>query len=262
MLGFSDVVDVTNDDVLLEGGRFFYLTLQQMALGGMIIVVTATAISAIGWAIYRVPSVRRNKKVLAIKRRLGNAGIRGMTSEMLPLIAIVIVIWHYNVYYEPLSSILSLENLAFAMPRADPGTLATHVAKMILSGNPDDRAALVGSYDFFVQVYTLFIAVTWLMIYNRSNTAFGKAANFLFVIYTVILTAFLPLAFAVLVRTPVYPVAKVELKDGQESNGLVVQRTDVGTILWNPRTRSALSYGREDIIGYEVVGERDIFARE
>jgi len=262
MLGFSDVVDVTNDDVLLEGGRFFYLTLQQMAVGGMFIIITATAVSAIAWAIYRIPHVRRNKRVVAVSRRLGSAGVRCLTSELLPLFAIAIVVWHYNVYYEPLSSILSLENLAFSTPRGEPGTLAIDTGRMILSGSAEDRANLVGSYNFFVQVYALFVVVSWLMIYNRSSTAFGKAANFLFVIYTVILTAFLPLAFAVLVRTPIYPVANVMLKSGQATHGLLIQRTDRGMILWNPRTRSAVSYGRDDVTGYEVVGDRDIFAKE
>jgi len=261
MLGFSDVMDVTNDDILLEAERFFYLTLQQMAVGGMIIIVTATAISAIAWAIYRVPAVRKNKGVIAVKRRMSSAGVRGLTSELLPLIAIAIVVWHYNTYYEPLSSILSLENLGFSTPRAY-GTFATDVGKMIVSGDPADRATLVSSYNLFVQVYALFIAVTWLMIYNRSSTAFGRAANFLFAIYTVILTAFLPLAFAVLVRTPIYPVANVMLKNGQATHGLVIQRTDGDMILWNPRTRSAAVYRREDVTGYEVVGGRDIFAKE
>lgn len=262
MLGFSDVLDVTNDDILLEGGRFFYLTLQQMAVGGIIIVVTATAMSAIAWAINRLPAFRKNKGVIAVNRRMISTGVRSLASELLPLTAIAIVVWHYNAYYEPLSSILSLENLAFSTPRAESGTLAIDVSKMIMSGDANDRAALVDSYNFFVQVYALFIAVTWLMIYNRSSTAFGRAANFLFVIYTVILTAFLPLAFAVLVRTPIYPVANVMLKGGQAIHGLVIQRTDRGMILWNPRTRSAASYGREDVMGYEVVGSQDIFAKE
>lgn len=262
MLGFGDVVDVTNDDILLEGGRFFYLTLQQMAVGGMIIIVTATAISAIVWAIHQLPAVRKNRWVVAVNRRTSSAGMRGLTSEMLPLAAIAIVVWHYNSYYDPLSSILSLENLAFSAPRVESGTIATDVGRMILSGDANDRAALIDSYNFFVQVYALFIAVTWLIVYNRSSTLFGRAANFLFIIYTVILTAFLPLAFAVLVRTPIYPVANVMLKSGQPTHGLVIQRTDRGMILWNPSTRGAVSYSRDEVTGNEVIGARDIFAKE
>lgn len=262
MLGFSDVVDVSKDQLLLEGGRFFYRTLQQMAISGIIIIVTATAACAIAWAIYRIPLVHGNERVVAIRDRLASKSARGLTAELLPLFAIAIVVWHYNFFYDPTSSILTLENLAFSAPRGQSGTFAIQAGRMILSGNPDDRANLAGSYDYFVQVYALFIAVTWLMIYNRSNTAFGKAANFLFVIYTVILTAFLPLAFAVMVRTPIYPVFDVALKGGRQVHGLVIQRTDNGILLWDPRTRRAASYGSNDITGYQVVGDRDIFARE
>jgi len=259
MLGFGDVVDVSNDQLLLEGGRFFYLTLQQMAVGGMIIIVSVTAVCAIAWAIYRIPWVRKRKAAEWIRERLASKSVKSLTTELLPLFAVVIVVVHYNLYYAPTSSILGLENLAFAKPSGDE--FAKGVGAMIQSGCTDDRDWLVGTYGFFCQVYALFIGVTWLIIYNRSSTAFGKAANLLFVLYTVILTAFLPLAFAVLVRTPIYPVVDVTLKAGQPAHGLVIQRTDRGILLWNPLTRHVVSYGSGDVAGYEVVGDQDIFAR-
>jgi hypothetical protein len=262
MLGFGDVVDISNDQLLLEGGRFFYLTLQQMAVGGMIIIVSAKAECAIAWGVYQIPFVQRSKAVVWTRKRLASKSVKGLTIYLLPLIAIAIVIWHYDKFYEPTSSILSLVNLAFSTPRGEAGTYAIHVGRAILTGDTGDRNGLVDDYNFFVRVYTLFIAVTWLIIYNRSSTAFGKAANLLFVLYTVILTAFLPLAFAVLVRTPIYPVVNVTLKGGQQAHGLVIQRTDRGTLLWNPVTRHAVSYGSNDVVGYEVVGDRDIFAKE
>lgn len=260
MLGFGDVVDVSNDQLLLEGGRFFYQALQQIAVGGMIIIVSGTVVCAIAWAIYRIPFVQKSKAVVSARTRLAKKSVKSLTAELLPLFAVAIVVIHYNLYYEPTSSILRLENLAFAKPNADE--FANAVGAMIQSGKAGDRDWLVEDFNFFVQVYALFIGVTWLIIYNRSSTAFGKAANLLFLLYTVILTAFLPLAFGVLVRTPIYPVVDVKLKSGQQAHGLVIQRTDRGILLWNPVTRHAVSYGSGEVAGYEVVGDRDIFATE
>lgn len=263
MLGFSDVVKVTNDDILLEGGRFFYRTLQQMAVGWMIIIITATAVWVVAWAIYRPQFVRKSKPVVSIRMRLASKSVKGRLAELIPLLAIVIVVLHHDKYYDPANSILGLENLAFSMPGDETETYARWVSQKILSGDANQRAELIADYDYFVQIYALFIAVTWLLIYNRgSSSTFGRAASFLFVIYTVILTAFLPLAFGVLVRTPIYPVANVVLKNGQAIQGLVIQRTDGELTMWNPRTHSAVFYGRDDMTGYEVVGSRDIFAKE
>jgi hypothetical protein len=254
MLGLGDVVDVSNDQLLLEGGRFFYLTLQQMAVGGMIIIVSAVAACAIGWALYRLAFVKN--AVAGGGKRFATKDRKALITDLLlPLLAVAIVVAHYSFYYDPLSDILELDNLAFRPPNPDG------VAGMIQSGDGGDRDWLVGSYGFFCQVYALFVGVTWLMIYNRSRSAFGKAAKLLFVVYTVILTAFLPLAFGVLVRTPIYPVVDVTLKGGQQAHGLVIQRSDRAILLWNPATRHAASYRSDDVAGYEVVGERDIFAK-
>jgi hypothetical protein len=258
MLGFSGVVDVSNDQLLIEGGRFFYLTLQQMAVGGMIIIVSATIVCGIGWAIYQIPFV--TKAVNWASERSGN--VKWLTAYLPPLLAIAIVVVHYNLYYDPTSSILGLENLAFSAPPAKPQTFAELVQAAIMSGDGAQRDALVGDYGFFCQVYALFIAVTWVIIYTGSSSAFGKAANLLFVLYTVILTAFLPLAFAVLVRSPIYPAADVTLKSGQQTHGLVIQRSGSGIMLWNPVTRHVVSFSDDDLVGYEVVGSRDIFAKE
>jgi hypothetical protein len=104
--------------------------------------------------------------------------------------------------------------------------------------------------------------VTWLIIYKGSNTAYGKAANFLFIVYTVLLTAFLPQAFAVLVRTAYYPVANVSLKNGQQVHGFILQRTDRSFLIWNAAARSVAALNNADVTGFEVVGERDIFEKE
>lgn len=255
MLGFGDIVDVSNDQLLLEGGRFFYRTVQQIAVGGMIIIVTAFAACAIGWALTRIAFVK--KAVGWGRKRFATSDMKRLTADLLlPLIAVAVVVGHFDLYYDPLSTSLRFDNLAFADPGAAKG-----VAAMIQSGDGGDRDWLAGSYDFFCRVYALFVGLTWLMIYNRSRSAFGKAAKLLFVLYTVILTAFLPLAFGVLIRTPIYPVVDVTLKGGQQVHGLVIQRTDRAILLWNPATRRAASYRSEDVAGYEVVGDRDIFAK-
>lgn len=262
MLGLSDVVDVSNDQLLLEGGRFFYWTLAQLAVGWIIIIVAATAVCAIAWTIYQIPLVRRNKAVMLVHDWLSSARAKGLKSELLPLIAIGVVAWHFDAYYDALSSVLGLNNLLFSAPDPHAGSEVTSTAAMIMSGSDHDRMGLIGSYNFFVRVYALFIAVIWLMIYKRSSTAFGKAANFLFIIYTVLLAAFLPQAFAVLVRTPFYPVANLTLKDGQQVHGLIVQRTDHTVLIWIPEARRAVSLGADDVPKFEVVGERDIFGKE
>jgi hypothetical protein len=257
MLGLSDVVEVSNNQLLLEGGRFFFWTLGQLAVGWMIIVVIGTLICVLVRVIYAVPRLQRSKVVGGVRKRMTTAGATTLRADLLALAAIGIVIWHYNQFYDPMRSILGLSNLAFSTP-ADPNS----AAGMIASGTTANRAALIDSYNFFVRVYALFVAATWLIIFQGSNTAYGKAANFLFIVYTVLLTALLPQAFAVLVRTPYYPVANLALKNGQQVHGFILQRTDRSFLIWNAEARRVAALSNADVSGFEVVGERDIFEKE
>jgi len=257
MLGLSDVVEVTNNQLLLEGGRFLFFTLAQVAVGWMIVVVIATGFCVFGRLVYYLPFVKRSRAVGWGRERISSAREKGFSGDVLSLAAISLIIWHYSYYYDPTNSILTLHSLIFSAP-AD----AKSTAGMIMSGNAEQRAALVGSYDFFVRVYALFVAVAWVLIYKGSNTAYGKAANFLFIVYTVLLTAFLPQAFAVLVRAPYYPVANVALKNGQQVHGFILQRTDHSFLVWNAEARRLAALSNSDITGFEVVDERDIFEKE
>ena len=257
MLGLSDVVDVPNSQLLLEGGRFFYWTLAQVAVGWMIIVVIGTIICLVARIIYEVPTISRSKVVTSVRERLSGPSAKRIGADLLPLAAIAIIVWHYDWFYDPTNSILGLSNLLFSTgPAHDP------TAAMIMSGDQTQRANLIETYDFFVWAYALVVAVTWLMVYKGGRRAFGRAANFVFITYTIVVTAFLPQAFAVLVRTPFYPVANVMLRNGQQVRGLIVQRTDRNILIWDAEGQRAQALSPGDVTGFEVTGERDIFQKE
>ena len=262
MLGLTGAVDIPTDQLLLEGGRFFYFTLAIFIEAAMVIAAIATAIFLLGATAYRMPAIRESRAASSIRRFVANERARRIASFVLPLAIILLVIFHFNSFYDRLTSLRVLNGLAFGPVKAEPRTLAAQVQPLILTGDPSDRDKLVNTYIGLVRNYALFISIVFLVVHKGARTGFGRAANLLLILYAILLTASLPTAFAVLVRSPIYPAAILVFDKAQWSSGLVLQRTDHDVIVWHPQTRHAATYNRDDVSRVTMVGERDIFQKD
>jgi hypothetical protein len=261
MLGFSGVVDVPADQLLLEGGRFFYYTLGKILLAGMVIVLIPAGFYLIARSFYHIPIVYRNNGTAYIRRILTSNRLEQIKIYGLPLLAILIVVLHFNYYYDEVGNLQKLTNLAFVPPASEPG-LAGQVAPMITSGSEADRDNLIATYLLFVFNYTVFISGLWIVIYRVGETPLGKIAKTFFILYTVLLTASLPLAFGVLVRTPIYPATVVILKNGVQARGLLLRRTEYDILVWKPDVRRAISFKISEVSQVETSADRNIFQKE
>ena len=261
MLGFSGVVDVPADQLLLEGGRFFYYTLAKVLLAGMVIVLIPTGFYLLAKSVYRVPLIRDNKCVRWLRQILTSDRTKLIEGYALPLLAIFLVVLHFNYYYDELATLQTLNNLAFLTPGKGPG-IAGEIAPMITSGSEVDRDNLIATYLQIVFNFTAFIASLWIVIHRAGATPLGKIAKTFFILYTALLAASLPLAFGVLVRTPIYPAATVILKNGEKFQGFLLQRSAEDILLWNPDARRNIAFDVADTSRVEAGDERDIFHKE
>jgi len=262
MLGLSGVVDVPTDQLLLEGGRFFYFTLSQMVVFAMVVASVAIAIWLIATIIFKFSPVGRSRPVSAVRRFLKGDRVERVAPYVVPVAIMAAVILLYDWYYYELDSLLQLQNLAFGPVTPEKGSLAEQVQPLIRSGKPEYRDGLIQTYVFFVWKYTAFIIFAWLVVYKGSRTVLGRFSNFLLVLFSILLTALLPSAFAVLVRTPIYPVANLAFKNGQQLRGVLIQRTEHNVLVWIPARRGAASFNADEVSSVEVIGERDIFKKD
>jgi hypothetical protein len=262
MLGLSGVVDVPTDQLLLEGGRFFYYTLSQMVTFALVVAAIMIAIWLTATIIIKFSPIGRIRLVAVVRNFLKGAAVERVAPYVIPVAIMGAVILLYDWYYYELDSLLQLQNLAFAPVVPEKNTLAEQVQPLIRSGTTGDRDGLIQTYMLFVWKYTAFITFAWLVVYNGSRTVLGKFSNFLLILFAILLTALLPSAFAVLVRTPIYPVANLVFKNGNMLRALLIQRTEHNVLVWLPARRGAASFNAEEVASVEVVGERDIFRKD
>lgn len=261
MLGLSGVLDVSTDQLLLEGGRFLFATISLIVETGLIIAIFATVIWLIASIIYRLSAKKNGRLSTLISRTRDNDAVRSIVSYVLPVTIIAIIFYHHDAYYDRLDSLTQLQSLLFFPVEAAKNSLAAEVGPFILDGTVKARSRLIVSYQDLVAVYTVSIIFVWIVVYIGATSTFGKLANILLIIYSILLTAFLPVAFGVLVRTPVYPVANIVLDGGQNLEGFLLQRRDHDVVIWDPKAHRAVTVGTDGVSRLEVVGEQDIFRK-
>jgi hypothetical protein len=261
MLGLSGVIDVPTNQLLLEGGRFFFFTLSQMVVFAMVLAAIAIAVWIIATTVSRIPPVRKGAAAVVTRFRL-NERVKAITPYLMAVLITGTVILLSYLYYDDLSSLLQLHNLAFGPSEPKCNTLAATVQPLIMSGSGAARDSLIQTYTFLVWKYSAFIIFVLFIVYGNPKVFLGKFAKSLLVLLAVLMTAVLPASFAVLVRTPIYPVANLTFKNGQQSRGLLLQRTDHNVLVWDRGRLAAVSYNADDLSSVEVIGERDIFQKE
>ena len=79
-------------------------------------------------------------------------------------------------------------------------------------------------------------------------------------VYGMVYTLMLPVDFGILVRAAVYPVARLDFKNGGAVTGNLMTRNDKNLLLWLPGERKAMWYPSETIATVQVIGQNNLFS--
>ncbi|CDS54538.1 hypothetical protein [Polaromonas sp. CG9_12] len=277
MLGLGRVVDFKHEDMLLEGARFFFAVtahLLQMLLalgaGGVSVLVVLALLGEIG------PLARsgRRAREWLIRRRAALAAARPALKGTLLLTALVVLlIAHTDRFFYPLLALGRIDSLLFRS-----GAQATADCRALIpvagSGLPPDVAAsllmqgercnvfLLAEFRRLLDGYlVLLMAVGASFSFSTAirPEMLARACRLVLAAYAMVYTLLLPVAFGILVRAAVYPLASLEFKDGALASGNLMTRNDKNLLLWLPADRKAVWYPSETIARLQVTGQANLF---
>lgn len=277
MLGLGRVVDFKHEDMLLEGARFFFAVtahLLQMALalgaGLVSLLVLAAFLGEIG------PLARGLRQVGAWlgERRAAIGLARPALKGTLLLTAVVILlIAHTDRFFYPLLALGRLDSLLFrtgapsaaeckALIPATGSGLPPDVAALLLTQGERCSVFLLAEFRRLLDGYlVLLIAISLAFSFSPPvrPQMLARAFRMVLAVYGMVYTLLLPVAFGILVRAAVYPVASLEFKGGMVARGNLMTRNDKNLLLWLPAERKAMWYPSESVSTIQVTGQANLF---
>lgn len=277
MLGLGRVVDFKHEDMLVEGGRFFFSVtahLLQMVLaigaGGVSVLVLLAFLGEIGPLARRV---RRAGQWLNARRAALDIARPALKRTLLMTAVVVLLIAHTDRFFYPLLALGRIDSLLFRtgaqatpdcralIPEAGSG-LPPAVAASLLTQGERCSVFLLAEFRRLLDGYlVLVVAVGLLFSFGASlqPPMLARAFRLVLAVYAMVYTLLLPIAFGILVRAAVYPVASLEFKDGALASGNLMTRNDKSLLLWLPAERKAVWYPSETIARLQVTGQANLF---
>ena len=279
MLGLGQVVEFRHEQMLLEGARFFFAVTAHLlklstAIGAglVVLLVLAALLREIGpvnrgWRAVREWTGARRLRLDAARPALAG------TALLAALVTLLVV--HSDRFFYPLLDIGGIEGLLF---RADvPATagcralipttaagLDPESASALLMQGGRCNAYLLAEFRRLLDGY-LVLLIALMLVFSMQPTLrpvrLLRAFRFALAAYAMVYTLLLPIGFGLLVRSAVYPVAKLTFKDGAAIQGSLVARNDKSVLLWQPEAHKAVWYASETIATIDVIGQQDLFAR-
>lgn len=257
MLGLNGTVDFPHDQMLLEGAQFLLVLLSALLLDaflGIVILIVA----GLAWLIVRranpVPLGARNVRQRAMLRYHDATIAHPHLFPGIVLLALAMLLgWHYDLYFETLKALGTAAHLLFAqvppsacngLEHADPGAVANIAAGIITRGETC-RTDLQGEFTWLVEGYFLLLVIVALVMSRAGERLPGPVRTVVKAsvgLYAGIYTLWLPVAYGILARAPIYPLADVALTGGGMDHGWLLSRNSDGLLLWRDASRSAIWY--------------------
>jgi hypothetical protein len=277
MLGLGRVVDFKHEDMLLEGGRFFFVVtahLLQMALAlgaGLVTVLVLYAfLGEIG------PLIRgwRRLNEWASARHVALSVARpGLAGTLLLTAVVVLLIAHTDRFFYPLLALGRIDSLLFRtgvqttgdckalIPMADIGLKPAVAASLLVQGERCSNYLLAEFRRLLDGYLVLLIAIGLSFSLSSAirSPLLARAFRMVLAVYGMVYTLLLPVAFGILVRAAVYPVATLEFKGGALATGNLMTRNEKNLLLWLHAERKAVWYPSETIATIEVTGQANLF---
>jgi hypothetical protein len=200
---------------------------------------------------------------------------------LLTLLGLLFVL-HTDRFFYPLEDLyIGINHLLYAAPPANfpprcavpgsPGERADDMAAAVtvwLQQGEQCRSQLLGEFRRLLAGYLLLLGAGYLALRNNRlrHTTVYRVGTVTLLVYGVLYTLLLPVAFGVLVRSPVYPVVALK-KDGgaaPPSAALhLLHRQERVLVVWDAAARRAAWIpGETAIIEIDVLGQRNLFSRE
>lgn len=281
MLGLTSVVDYQHEQLLYEGAKFFltvgaYL-LQMFFVIGLVLLIALVIVMLL-------------RQVGGIERRWQGAttwlrGARERTNKKYPglpgTVALVLFaaafIWHTERFFYPLQDLYTdIEFLLYQTPPEKPPAScvrlggdengAKTVAAWLLLGE-QCRAWLLAEFRQLLAAYVLLLfALGYVALapHAAERSLLYRIATGTLAAYAVLYTVMLPMAFGVLVRSPIYPVITVKTATGggsARSELLLLNKNERGILVWDRAARSAAWLPVDAATEIYVQGQANLFSR-
>lgn len=277
MLGLGRVVDFKHEDMLLEGARFFFSVtahLLQMVLalgaGGVSVLVLLAFLGEIG------PLARRARRLggwLSDRRAALGIARPALKGTLLLTAVVILLIAHTDRFFYPLLALGRIDSLLFRagaqatadcralIPTAGSG-LPPEVAASLLTQGERCSIFLLAEFRRLLDGYlVLLIALGLSFSFNAPiRPILARTIRLVLAVYGMVYTLLLPIAFGILVRAAVYPVASLQFKDGALASGNLMTRNEKNLLLWMPAERQAVWFPSETIVRLQVTGQANLFS--
>ncbi len=256
MLGLNGVVDYPHEQLLYEGAKFYFTvgayllkTFFVVGIALLILVILVMLLRNVGW-IDRT-ALRMGGWMRARIARWNERRPALLRACMLALLGVLFVL-HTDRFFYPLEDLYSgIEHLLYVpMPAAVPadcaipdaagrnaGDMVAAVTLWLQQGE-QCRRQLLGEFRRLLAGYLLLLTAGYFAFrhHELSRTWVYRVGTVTLLVYGVLYTLLLPVAFGVLVRSPVYPV--VSLKGGPPALHLLHREGQV-LLVWDPAARKA-----------------------
>jgi hypothetical protein len=277
MLGLSGVVDYPHEQLLYEGAKFYFTVVSYLlksffviGIALLLVVITAMLFRQIGWidrAITTGTTWTRSRMAHWNARR--PALLRAFLLAMLG----VLFVLHTDRFFYPLQDLYGgIEHLLYvpssanaparcAIPAAghEADEMAIAVTTWLRQGEIC-RSQLLGEFRRLLAGYLLLLVGGYFALRHRtfSNTLVYRVGTATLVVYGVLYTLLLPVAFGVLVRSPVYPV--IAIKPGPRPALHLLHRHERTLLVWDAAARKAIWLAGESAgAEFEVYGQANLF---
>ena len=278
MLGLTGVIDFPHEQLLYEGAKFF-LTVGAYLLNGLFVIgiallvalIVGTLLRQMGWLDRIVRNTSQGLR--AWRDRLRARHPRLLDTCTLLLLAILFVI-HSDRFYYPLQDVYPrIERLVYQAPApaaACPAVAATddgamRAVTLWLQQGEKCRPVLLAEFRRLLAGYLLLLLVVGYFAFSRplkKRSTIYRVAIATLTAYAVLYTVLLPMAFGVLVRSPIYPVITLKAKATPPEGAarlMLLNKRDDALLVWDAVGRKAAWLPTDDTMEIYVHGQANLF---
>lgn len=279
MLGLGQVVDFKHEDMLLEGARFFFTVTAHLLQMVLALGAGLASVLIVGALLGEIGPLRRTWHHLVAwlseRRAALDVARPTLVSTLLLTALVLLLILHTDRFFYPLLALGRIDSLLFrtALPApkvctdlvalADNGLVPAVASALLMQG---ERCAslLLGEFRRLLDGYlALLIAISLAFSVNFPirPAVLAQICRLALGVYGLVYTLMLPVDFGILVRAAVYPVARIDFKQGEKESvtGNLMARSEKQILLWLPNERTALWYPSDAIAAVQVTGQSNLF---
>jgi hypothetical protein len=273
MLGLSEIVALPQEQMLLEGARFFFSVFSIFFEDGLVlgaVIVIAMATIAVVHEFPRLASAIARTRMSIIDRWQRLTRRSPTLNRTITLVVLVVALTlHTDAFFYPLREVSGIENMLFkdqtssnVTAEKQPSLKFEHKIIGLIQSGSDGRNALKDEYRTILDGYLILLVGVWLTFARSQRTGAIRASpivRLIVVSYALVMTLLLPVGFGVMVRAPVAPTVEVTLSNGKVLRGAMLENGNNHLVLWFPTLRRAGWYSSSSIGSIQVLGETNLF---